>query len=110
LASPLQHWIPLGRIRVSREKPTSDAFDRAYGSETSAIREIGSLEIESGNVRHAARYQPSSAALVRNAIEQLRLDLTQFTFVDFGSGKGPVLLVAAEYPFSQVIGVEFSMN
>jgi SAM-dependent methyltransferase len=93
---------------IGRRKPQSDPFDSVYGTETSGIREIGTLEIESANVRHAVRYEPSSAALVRNAIEQLGLELSQFTFVDFGSGKGRTLLLAAEYPFTQVIGVEFS--
>jgi SAM-dependent methyltransferase len=94
--------------RGDRDKLGSDPFDLLYGSETSTIREVGTLDVESANVRHAVRYQPSSADLVRNAFEQLQLDLTEFTFIDFGSGKGRVLLLAAEYPFSQVIGVEFS--
>ena len=31
-----------------------------------------------------------------------------FTFVDYGAGKGRVLMLAAEHPFRAVIGVEFS--
>jgi SAM-dependent methyltransferase len=31
-----------------------------------------------------------------------------FTFVDYGSGKGRVLFVAAEFPFRRLIGVEFA--
>src|ERR1043166_8794173 len=30
-----------------------------------------------------------------------------FTFIDLGSGKGRVLLMASEYPFKRIIGVEF---
>jgi SAM-dependent methyltransferase len=33
--------------------------------------------------------------------------LQQFTFIDLGSGKGRVLLMAAEYGFKRTIGVEF---
>jgi predicted RNA methylase len=33
--------------------------------------------------------------------------LQDFTFVDLGSGKGRVLLMAADYPFRKIIGVEF---
>src|SRR5215831_11087448 len=29
-------------------------------------------------------------------------------FIDLGSGKGRVLLIAAQYPFKSVVGVEFS--
>jgi len=32
---------------------------------------------------------------------------SQFTFVDLGSGKGRVLLMASGYPFQRIIGVEF---
>ena len=31
-----------------------------------------------------------------------------FTFVDFGSGKGRAVLVASRYPFRKVVGVEYS--
>jgi len=33
--------------------------------------------------------------------------LRDFTFIDLGSGKGRVLLMAADYPFKRIIGVEF---
>ena len=33
--------------------------------------------------------------------------LQDFTFIDFGSGKGRVLLMASDYPFQKIIGVEF---
>jgi SAM-dependent methyltransferase len=35
-------------------------------------------------------------------------DVSDFSYVDLGSGKGRTLFVAAEWPFRQVIGVEFS--
>jgi hypothetical protein len=31
-----------------------------------------------------------------------------YTFVDFGSGKGRALLLASEYPFKRILGLEFS--
>ena len=85
-----------------------ESFDVAYGTDTSAIREVGSLDITSPNALHAFRYQPSSDVLVRNAIARLEIEPAEFSFIDFGSGKGRVLMIAAEYPFKQVIGVEFS--
>lgn len=33
--------------------------------------------------------------------------LRDFTFIDLGSGKGRALLMAADYPFKKIIGVEF---
>jgi SAM-dependent methyltransferase len=34
------------------------------------------------------------------------LDLSTFTFVDLGSGKGRALLLAAQYSFARIVGVE----
>ena len=36
----------------------------------------------------------------------LEIDFRQFTFIDIGSGKGRALLLAAEFPFRRVIGIE----
>jgi SAM-dependent methyltransferase len=36
------------------------------------------------------------------------LDYSKFTFVDLGSGKGRVLMVAAKFSFARAVGVEFS--
>jgi SAM-dependent methyltransferase len=99
---------PARLLRGARDETEIQSFDAAYGTDTSAIREVGSLDIASPNARHAVRYQPSSDILVRNAISRLDIDRTAFTFIDFGSGKGRVLIIAAEYPFKQIIGVEFS--
>ena len=51
-------------------------------------------------------YQPTEPGLFREMHDSLGLDFAQFTFVDIGSGKGRTLLLASEYPFRRVIGVE----
>jgi SAM-dependent methyltransferase len=40
--------------------------------------------------------------------ERLHLDYQRFSFVDVGSGKGRALLLASDYPFREIIGVELS--
>src|SRR5262245_15041786 len=52
-------------------------------------------------------YQPTPARTMRALLEQLDAQVSSSTFVDFGSGKGRVLLIASEFGFSRVIGVEF---
>lgn len=89
-------------------KQTPSGFDLAHGTDTERICEVGSLNIESDNARHAVRYQPSPQALASKLINSLPIDHPRFTFLDFGAGKGRVLLIAAELPFSAVIGIEFS--
>jgi len=51
-------------------------------------------------------YQPTDPALFREMMAALAIDFREFTFVDLGSGKGRTLLMAAEYPFRKIVGVE----
>jgi SAM-dependent methyltransferase len=51
-------------------------------------------------------YQPTEPALFREMMASLPIAFDQFTFIDIGSGKGRTLLMASEYPFRRIIGVE----
>ena len=51
-------------------------------------------------------YQPTDPALFREMMASLPIAFDQFTFVDLGSGKGRTLLMASEYPFRRIVGVE----
>jgi SAM-dependent methyltransferase len=52
------------------------------------------------------QYQPSEPALFHEILNSLPVDVDGFTFIDLGSGKGRTLLMASEYPFRRIIGVE----
>ena len=57
---------------------------------------------------HSA-YQPTEPAFFREMMEMmasLEIDFQAFTFIDVGAGKGRVLLMAADYPFRRVLGLE----
>jgi len=51
-------------------------------------------------------YQPTEPALFHEMMNALRDDFREFTFIDVGSGKGRVLLMAADYPFRRIVGIE----
>lgn len=51
-------------------------------------------------------YQPSDPLTFHEMMAQLAIDFHGFTFVDLGSGKGRALLMASDYPFRRIIGVE----
>jgi SAM-dependent methyltransferase len=51
-------------------------------------------------------YQPTDPTLFREMMANLPIDFSQFTFIDIGSGKGRTLLLASEYPFQKIVGVE----
>jgi hypothetical protein len=99
----------LGRDGNADRPAHADVFDRDYGTETTEVREIGTLDVVNASAaRYAVRYDPSSPELVHAQLAKLQIDYGSFTFIDFGSGKGRVLMIAAGFPFKEVIGVEFS--
>src|ERR1700683_1463704 len=55
-------------------------------------------------------YQPTEPDLFREMLEtfsqQSCFDFRDFTFIDLGSGKGRTLLMASDYPFRRILGVE----
>ncbi len=56
-------------------------------------------------------YQPTEPALFHEMLASLiqaspKIDFREFTFIDIGSGKGRALLMAADYPFRRVLGIE----
>lgn len=51
-------------------------------------------------------YQATEPAIFREMIANLNIDFENFTFIDIGSGKGRVLLMAADYPFRRILGIE----
>ena len=52
------------------------------------------------------QYQPSEHALFHEILNSMPVAVDGFTFIDLGSGKGRTLLMASEYPFRRIIGVE----
>jgi hypothetical protein len=51
-------------------------------------------------------YQPTDPAIFAEILANLPIAVDQFTFVDVGSGKGRTLLMASEFPFHRIVGVE----
>jgi hypothetical protein len=84
------------------------AFDRRWGTETSRLANLSSLSVDPARARHGVRYQPSTGDGLAHAVQALALQPEEFAFVDYGSGKGRVCMVAAQAGFRSVIGVEFS--
>ena len=77
------------------------------------------VDTTSATVRWQARlfgllhspYQPTDPALFREMLVSLmqaapEIDLREYTFIDVGSGKGRVLLMASDYPFRRILGIE----
>ncbi len=101
----LRRVTPSGR-RAEREER---AYDRLHGVDTYQDDDLGWMaKIQSPNWKHGAAYQPAPADVVTNTLATLAIPYEEFVFIDFGSGKGRPLLLAAQFPFKRIIGVEYS--
>jgi SAM-dependent methyltransferase len=83
---------------------THRAFELRYG-----VRTEGDIDLEDLGVagEHRLGYEGSHWVGVRRALRRLAVR-REDVFADFGSGKGPAVLVAATFPFRRAIGVEIS--
>jgi SAM-dependent methyltransferase len=82
--------------------PSKHPFDLLTGCDTSGMihrRRLGS---------EATDYQPIDPDVLRATIGRIHEDFSRFTFVDLGCGKGRALLLAEEFGFDKIVGVEFS--
>lgn len=77
------------------------------GVETMGHVNAADIVTDSANKARGIRYQPSPLVPLRALLHSLDLPPGK-VFVDIGAGKGRVLLIARELPFSQVIGIEYS--
>lgn len=91
-------------IAPIRRAITNLMFERRYRLDTSHNVDLASLDLAADERRN---YIPSSWGTM-SRIAQLRPIRPDDVLVDFGSGKGRMVFLAAQYPFKRVIGVEIS--
>lgn len=77
-------------------------FDRRFGIDTLETTDDRSLP----TVPFGTRYQPTKIARLKKIFRELRINFGDYVFLDLGSGKGRALLIASEFPFKRIIGVE----
>jgi predicted RNA methylase len=82
-------------------------FDLRYGTDTAQEVLLTDLAIDSANKGYGVNYMPTHARPLQHLLRDLQLP-NEGTFVDLGCGKGKTLLIAAQWGFRKVVGVEFS--
>jgi hypothetical protein len=87
-------------------------FDRQYGVQTDGAfggwTYLSDLDIPSPNWIEGNDYSAIEPERFKRALDSFRITFESFTFIDCGSGKGRALLLASEYPFQKILGLEFS--
>ena len=110
----LGFWMTLRYLLIYAlaYKPVVDqSFDRKHGTDTGGLVSTGELGIDDdAAMLQANLFLGAPARVTRYVLRSLDIDYKDFVFVDYGAGKGRSLLVAAEFPFKKVIGVEISQK
>lgn len=86
-------------------------FDRVHGTDTSGTVSAEELQAAGDHpaLAHVSLYGGSQPGVLREVLAGLpRLEAS--VFVDLGCGKGRPLLVASEFPFRDIVGVELSQE
>ena len=101
---------PLNLLSPPAYSPTLDtSFDEQYGTDTAGTvlpSRLGIADASAG--AHASEYEAAPARVSRLLLASTGVDPTEFTFVDYGCGKGRVLLLASELPFKKIVGIDIS--
>lgn len=92
-------------------------FDWYYGTQTETT-ETGDkdyvVDIVTDNLSFAVESTADKVTRFRRAMKEIKKDCgfdpKQATLVDFGSGKGRVLILAHKYGFKKILGVELSSS
>ena len=77
-------------------------FDIINGTSTQLREGKSNLEFK--------HYSPGYTSLVHDSLKILPIYFKKSTFVDFGSGKGKITLIATKYNFKNIVGVEIKNN
>ncbi len=90
------------------KRSVSTSFDKRFNVDTAGIVHSGDLDISSFQKQSASMYKGTDAITFGLVISALGIDYSNFIFIDYGSGKGKALFLAAHFPFKRIIGVELS--
>jgi len=92
---------------------TRHPFDEEFGVRTSGL--VAGRHLKSGHRhdRHATAYYGVAPSVFQSLVKRWQRSrptaaIEQFSFLDVGAGMGRAVLLAAELPFRQVLGVELN--
>jgi hypothetical protein len=114
LVADAAYWRMHPRVRawkaeLPHQEEIDDAFDARFGVDTAGEVPLSEVGISGADVhRGHGRYRPVWTSVFHEAIRQLPIAFERFRFIDYGSGKGKALLLASDYPFEEIIGIEFA--
>lgn len=101
-------WM-LFRARLKIEDRLSRAYDAKHNVETAREESLADCGVAPEAVQRGnAVYRVTWGSLIHRAMSKLRIDHRRYSFIDYGAGKGKAMLMASDYPFQRIIGLEYS--
>jgi len=95
-------------FRSEERAERADGFDGRRGTDTSGMVMPWELKDQSNAPADSNPYASLTSDRIRALLGAVRVIPDETVLVDLGSGKGRVLLVAQEFPFKRIVGVEWS--
>jgi SAM-dependent methyltransferase len=101
-------------LRLPTQSEPAHPFDVAHGVDTSGLYYADRLPSGHAHDRYSEGYYATAPSLFHGAMGLwmnslgVGLRVEDYTFVDLGSGKGRVVMMASEYPFRAVRGIELN--
>ncbi|HSU18473.1 MAG TPA: class I SAM-dependent methyltransferase [Acidobacteriaceae bacterium] len=101
------------RLRRQSSETAVHPFDAQYGVETSGLIAGGDLAAGHPHDAFITGYAGVAPSRFVAALDRWRAQLgsrrvEEYSFVDLGCGKGRALLMASQWPFREVLGVELN--
>jgi hypothetical protein len=101
-------WL-LFRARLAFEDPRNRAYDARHNVETAREEALGEVGVAADAVKRGnSVYRVTWGGLIEKALSRLDIDPLRYSFIDYGSGKGKAMLMASDYPFRSIIGLEYA--
>lgn len=92
----------------ARERERRAPFDGPRGVDTEQRIRLTDLDAIGSDVQALWHYWPTSEKSFHDVMHDAAVREGEQVFIDLGSGKGRAVLMASEYPFARVVGVELS--
>jgi hypothetical protein len=96
------------RLDLYQQRLDFQLFDAQHGTDTSGVISLSNLNLAKRVTRECLRYEAASPVIFRQLMAALEISFDDFEFVDYGSGKGRLLMLAAEHGFRKATGIEFA--
>ena len=107
---PARRWLPGLKVE---EGFTRHPFDEEFGVRTSGL--VAGRHLQSGHRhdRYATAYYGVAPSVFQALVRRWRRSrpdcaIEEVTFLDVGAGMGRAVLLGAQFPFRQVVGVELN--